>query len=244
MTANTLPVANQILLGWFFLHYCYRSLWYPLVMMKSSTKDKGMPLGIVSAAWLYCTTNGYLQARDLTKFQRIEILSWGATTELLATAVSDVSSVSASPLLWQSCRFWLGMSLTLIGFYIVTTSDRTLVTLKRNRQRELSERGQTPANPRDYYAIPRGGWFEYVSSPHYFGELVEWTGFFVATNGSLASLSFAVYTAANLVPRAMQTHQWYLDTFVGDDDNDSDRKTIEETNYSKLGRKAIIPLLL
>ena len=76
------------------------------------------------------------------------------------------------------------------------------------------------------YKIPRGGWFERVSAANYFGEVVAWSGFALAS-WSLAGLSFAAFTAGNLVPRAYWHHQWYQKKF---------------TNYPKQ-RKAIIPFL-
>jgi hypothetical protein len=45
---------------------------------------------------------------------------------------------------------------------------------------------------------------------------------------SVAGLSFAVFTAANLIPRAVSNHRWYLQTF---------------SDYPK-DRKAVIPFLL
>ena len=62
------------------------------------------------------------------------------------------------------------------------------------------------------YAIPRGGLFELVSCPNYLGEVVEWTGFAILT-WSPTGLSFAVWTAANLVPRAIAHHRWYRERF-------------------------------
>jgi hypothetical protein len=62
------------------------------------------------------------------------------------------------------------------------------------------------------YAIPRGGLFERVSCPNYLGEIVQWTGFAVLT-WSLTGASFAVWTAANLVPRAIAHHRWYRAQF-------------------------------
>ena len=62
------------------------------------------------------------------------------------------------------------------------------------------------------YNIPRGGAFEWISCPNYLGELVEWTGWALAS-WSPAGLAFAVYTAANLVPRALSHHDRYRDRF-------------------------------
>ena len=62
------------------------------------------------------------------------------------------------------------------------------------------------------YAIPHGGGFEWVSAPNYLGELIEWSGWALAT-WSLAGLAFALFSAANLVPRALSNHRWYRQTF-------------------------------
>jgi len=51
-----------------------------------------------------------------------------------------------------------------------------------------------------------------VASPNYFGEIVEWTGWALAT-WSLPGLAFALFTMANLVPRAHANRVWYIDTF-------------------------------
>jgi 3-oxo-5-alpha-steroid 4-dehydrogenase 1 len=105
-------------------------------------------------------------------------------------------------------RFVIGMALFVGGFVIHVWSDRILQGL-----REPGEHA---------YRIPRGGMFRYVSSPNYLGEIVQWTGFAVAT-WSLAGLSFAVFTIANLLPRALSNHQWYQDNF---DDYPEHRKAI------------------
>ena len=72
------------------------------------------------------------------------------------------------------------------------------------------------------YKIPRGGLYRWVSCPNYFGELLEWLGWALAT-WSTAGLAFAVYTAANLVPRALAHHRWYQERF---DDYPAERKAV------------------
>jgi protein-S-isoprenylcysteine O-methyltransferase Ste14 len=64
----------------------------------------------------------------------------------------------------------------------------------------------------DGYRIPYGGAYRWVSCPNYLGEIVEWVGWALAT-WSLAGLAFALYTAANLAPRALDHHAWYRRQF-------------------------------
>jgi protein-S-isoprenylcysteine O-methyltransferase Ste14 len=97
-----------------------------------------------------------------------------------------------------AARVGLGMALFVTGFVTHVRADAEL--------RGLRENGDSG------YKIPRGGLFEYVASPNYFGEIVEWTGWALAT-WSLPGLAFALFTAANLVPRAHANRAWYLDMF-------------------------------
>ncbi|WP_419948028.1 DUF1295 domain-containing protein [Candidatus Palauibacter sp.] len=105
-------------------------------------------------------------------------------------------------------RFVAGVLVFAIGFAINNHSDTILIRL-----RKPAETG---------YSIPHGGLFRWVSSPNYFGELLEWAGWALAT-WSLAGLAFFVYTAANLVPRARSHHAWYKSRF---EDYPADRKAV------------------
>ncbi|AGL16596.1 methyltransferase [Actinoplanes sp. N902-109] len=58
------------------------------------------------------------------------------------------------------------------------------------------------------YRIPYGGLYRWVSCPNYLGEMVQWAGWALAT-WSPAGLAFALYTVANLAPRAIDHHAWY-----------------------------------
>jgi protein-S-isoprenylcysteine O-methyltransferase Ste14 len=72
------------------------------------------------------------------------------------------------------------------------------------------------------YKIPYGGFYRWVSSPNYLGELAIWCGWALAT-WSLPGLTFAIWAAANLVPRARANHLWYKSTFV---DYPADRRIL------------------
>lgn len=104
-------------------------------------------------------------------------------------------------------RFLLGILLFGVGMGINLQSDAIL-----RRLRAGGPGSGTPGSPPGGYRIPRGGLFERVSSANYFGEIVEWCGW-ACLSWSLAGLSFAVWTAANLIPRARAHHRWYREHF-------------------------------
>ncbi len=105
-------------------------------------------------------------------------------------------------------RFIFGVVLFFFGMIINIKSDDILFSLRDD--------GSTG------YKIPRGGLFEKVSSPNYFGEIIEWIGFAIAT-WSLAGLTFAIWTFCNLAPRAFAHHRWYNEEFP---DYPEDRKAL------------------
>jgi protein-S-isoprenylcysteine O-methyltransferase Ste14 len=120
-----------------------------------------------------------------------------------------VSHLGSYPDSWLADpRMLAGAGLFVVGYVINLHADTVLIGLRKP--------GETG------YAIPRGGMYRWVTSANYFGELLEWIGWAVAT-WSLAGVAFAVYTAANLVPRALTTHRWYLERF---DDYPPERKAV------------------
>ena len=105
-------------------------------------------------------------------------------------------------------RFIIGTALFICGFVINRQSDYILSKLRTS--------GETG------YKIPQGGLYRWISCPNYFGEIVIWTGWAIAT-WSLAGLSFALWTAANLAPRARAHSKWYREEFA---DYPQDRKAL------------------
>lgn len=95
-------------------------------------------------------------------------------------------------------RFVAGLGLFLTGFIINRQADYTL--------RKLRKPGESG------YKISHEGLFRWISCPNYFGEIIIWTGWAIAT-WSLPGLAFATWTAANLVPRARAHHTWYRERF-------------------------------
>ena len=105
-------------------------------------------------------------------------------------------------------RFILGIFLFFAGFAINIHSDSVL--------RKLRKEGKVE------YHIPEGGFFTMVSSANYLGEVVEWIGWACLT-WNMAGLGFALWTCANLIPRARAHHKWYILNF---DDYPAKRKAI------------------
>ena len=106
--------------------------------------------------------------------------------------------------------FYFGIMLFFIGMYVNIRSDYLIVSLRR-------EKGPG-------YHLPNKFMHKYISAPNYFGEIVEWIGWAILT-WSISGLVFALWTIANLFPRALAHHRWYQEKFE---------------DYPK-NRKAIIP---
>ncbi len=107
-------------------------------------------------------------------------------------------------------NFILGGILFIIGFVSNQISDTILINL-----RKPNETG---------YKIPKGFLFKYISCPNLFSELIQWTGFALMA-WNFPATTFLIWTAANLLPRAIKHHKWYKSNFK---------------EYPK-NRKAVIP---
>ena len=113
-------------------------------------------------------------------------------------------------------------SVVLAGAFVVQFRSHTiLASLRNNKDRET-------------YAIPRGGLFEYVSSPHYLAEIIIYISLGVMSSPMIRTLRHAAIWAlmlctiiVNLSVSAIKSHAWYRRTFK---------------NYPK-SRRALIPSL-
>jgi 3-oxo-5-alpha-steroid 4-dehydrogenase 1 len=94
----------------------------------------------------------------------------------------------------QTPVFIIGTILFFTGLIINIDADRRIRNLR------------LPGDNNHY--LPHGGIFNYVTSANYFGEIIEWTGFAIAT-WSMSGLVFAIWTFANLVPRANAIYRKY-----------------------------------
>lgn len=114
---------------------------------------------------------------------------------------------------FKSMHFIFGALLFCAGMCINWIYDTRLINMRKESSQQ--------------YVIPQGALFNVISCPNLFGEIVEWSGFALMC-WNLPALSFLVWTLANLVPRAISHHRWYLQKFE---------------DYPK-ERKAVIPYII
>ncbi|KAL7541921.1 hypothetical protein ACHAXR_011366 [Thalassiosira sp. AJA248-18] len=196
---------NLILAALFTLHYLNRAIIYPLRMNSNSQK---VPLVVTACASLVTLWNGYLQCFYLAEIEKYAPLSLSLTM--------------------GNMQHWAGISLFFVGMGINVHSDGVLRNLRRygptgkSVQKQQLKQQETMKHTHNIpYYIPYSPFFTYISCPNLAGEILEWFGFALASRFSLPSVAFFVYTASNLVPRAIAHHEWFLNKF---DDYPVERK--------------------
>lgn len=115
--------------------------------------------------------------------------------------------------LW-SAPFIAGSLLFFSGMAVNIHSDHVIRNLRK------------PGDSRHY--IPKKGMYRFVTAGNYFGEFMEWTGFAILT-WSVPGAVFALWTFANLAPRARSLHKRYSQEFGKD--------------FTSLNRRYIIPFI-
>ena len=110
-----------------------------------------------------------------------------------------VSPLDRYPISWlSSLPFVAGTVVFFGGMFINIQADQIIRNLRK------------PGDTAHY--LPKGGMFRYVTSANYFGEFMEWTGFALLT-WSWAGAVFALWTFANLAPRAARIYDLYSKEF-------------------------------
>ena len=95
--------------------------------------------------------------------------------------------------LWTP-QFIIGTVVFFGGMALNIQSDKIIQNLRK------------PGDSTHY--LPAKGFFKYVTGAHYFGEVIEWIGFALLT-WSISGAVFAIWTFANLVPRANAIYKKY-----------------------------------
>lgn len=192
------------------------AIWWFTIIFLSGVSSHNDGAWILWGLWMIHYVNRGLiyPLRTRTTGKRIPILIvlFAFTFQLIngylnGTALGRFSDQTVSELLAQP-HFWVGLGVFFVGWLINIRTDEILLNLRRPTETD--------------YLIPRGGLFEWVSCPNFLGEMILWSGW-ATMCWNLAALSFAVWTVANLLPRALAHHRWYRHNFA---DYPSNRKAV------------------
>lgn len=159
--------------------------------------------------YVYRTFIATFLTSDVKKSFRYYVIIMGATFNIINGLINGwflffymptkvLSSKNAVFTIFTSIHFIVGIIIFISGFLIHVKSDKVLREIKKKNQGE--------------YGIPYTFLHRYIASPNYLGEIVQWIGWAILT-WSLAGLTFALFTFANLVPRAYSNLKWYRDKF-------------------------------
>ncbi|TFK27565.1 3-oxo-5-alpha-steroid 4-dehydrogenase 1 [Coprinopsis marcescibilis] len=169
----------------FMLHYLNRAFISPL---RTPSRSK-QHVVITLVAVMFNISNGYLMG---TYF-----------SSPLARIYLGDTYVYSRP------SFWIGITLFFAGFAGNVIHDEILLDIRRKaiqrkqrggEEKEEAEKKQTkiqaPSKPayegsKEYYGIPQGLLYTYISFPNYFCEWVEWFGFALASAPPPIELSFS-----------------------------------------------------
>lgn len=210
-------IPNRV--GWFAMELVSLVVFASLFLAGPAAKSA--PMWIFFAFWVAHYTNRSLifpwRVRTAGKRIPLAIVAAAVCFNTVNAGLNGyyLGSLASYPTRWLwDVRFIVGTALFLVGAAANIWVDEKLIGLRS---------GTTTLD----YAVPRGGLFEIVSCPNHLGEIVEWSGFALMC-WNLPALSFAIWTAANLIPRAISHHRWYRRQF---------------DDYPP-GRTAVIPFLL
>lgn len=192
-------------LGWFIMEV---PVFFVLICMWLLSDRKQMPVPTLMVSLMLIH---YFQRAFIFPFlfksnskMPVAIMSMGILFNLLNASLQGgwilyLSPVNMYTTDWLSDpRFIIGVLMFFMGMVINLHSDHVIRKLRK------------PGDNRHY--LPEKGLYKYVTSANYLGEIIEWVGFAILT-WSLAGVVFAVWTCANLIPRANSIYIKYKNEF-------------------------------
>ena len=177
---------------------------------------RSIPVLIFFILWILHYTNRTFifpfRTRTKGKKMPVTVMSFGIVFNLVNGFINGYWFGFLSPdypLSWlYNPRFIIGFILFITGMVINQIHDQKLFKLRNSHKKG--------------YFIPYGGLFKYISCPNFLGEIIQWGGYALMT-WCWPTLSFFVWSFANLIPRAHDHHKWYSGHFK---DYPKERKAI------------------
>lgn len=227
-----------IFLGLWTFHYINRAIIYPFVIMKQ--KYKKFPLILVVLGFFYLSMFSYLNAKNVSCNPKYTS-DWIYTPQFIIGVIIFIIGFAINVWADVRLRFLKDKNNEKDEKDKKDEKDEKENTLNKDDEKEFKfyQDGQYnfskmfdssiyyEDNCKKHYYIPSGGLYDIISSPNYFGEIVEWCGWAVAT-WSVPGLLFALGAIGCIGVRSIHTHKWYVMNF---------------NDYPK-ERKAIIPFVL
>nr|KJB11164.1 hypothetical protein B456_001G243600 [Gossypium raimondii] len=101
--------------------------------------------------------------------------------------------------LWLRWKQWVGSAIFLWGWIHQLRCHAILGSMRAGGEE---------------YVIPKGDWFEIVSSPHYLAEIVIYVGLLIASGGADITIWLLLaFVVTNLGFAAAETQKWYIGKF-------------------------------
>ncbi|KAG5670163.1 hypothetical protein PVAND_000444 [Polypedilum vanderplanki] len=116
-------------------------------------------------------------------------------------------------------RVFIATMLFIYLWYKQYESNMIFINLRKNKSGKVTT---------EIHLMPKGGWFEYVSSPHMTSEVGMYLVLYILLFQNTSYIYCLLWVVSNQFSNALLTHQWYKDTF---------------SDYPK-NRKAFIPFLI
>jgi 3-oxo-5-alpha-steroid 4-dehydrogenase 1 len=199
-------------LGWFLMELP-ATLTFLLFYFKGPHRFYPFPLFVLFVWLVHYGTRGFLMPAlmrvpkgQATSFSLMVVMVGWLVTGLHGYLNGAWASTFNEHRGWEwfsDPRFVLGVALYYTGFFANLHADSIVRNLRTHEEVDQGIKR---------YRIPKGGLFEYVSSPSYLTELVFWLGFAIFT-WSLAGVYILAVSMANLIPRAIASHAWYREKF-------------------------------
>ena len=233
---NNFNYVPLIFLGLWSFHYINRSIIYPFIIMKQ--KHKKFPLILVILGFFYLSMFSYLNAKNVSCNPKYTDDWVKSPTFIIGVIIFFIGFI---------INVWADIKLRMLK----KKSDEEKDKLKdeeieeediekfEKKETKFYEKGEFNFSKmfdsdtyfsnicKKQYYLPEGGLYNLVSSPNYLGEIIEWSGWAIAT-WSLPGLLFALGAVGCIGVRSIHTHKWYKDCFK---------------DYPK-DRKALIPFIL
>jgi protein-S-isoprenylcysteine O-methyltransferase Ste14 len=224
-----------LFLGLWIFHYINRALIYPYAIMKQ--KYKKFPLLLVILGFFYLSMFSYLNAKNVSSNPKYTIDWIKKPVFIIGVIIFFIGFIIN---VWADCKLQQNKkkvedinkenNLTDKKETKEEKEDKIFTFFdngKFNFSKMFDNRIYFETNEKKHYHLPSGGLYNYISSPNYLGEIIEWSGWAIAT-WSLPGLLFALGAVGCIGVRALHTHKWY------------------EKNFENMpkDRKALIPFIL